>query len=252
MRTLHINGMTPPALTIAIALNEKGLAFSITQIDWRETPAAFARFSDSPEIAATLEGEFPILVDGMTAVSDSYFVLEYLDDAYPTPRLRPSDAYGQWQLQALARFFGERALPAISTLGVAQAFGGGAAVTALFENATALTSERRDAWLAAAEPTSENAIEESRRKLGLLFDRLDAMLVGGQPWLLGQDYSLSDIAAFALVHPFLDGSLDAEGLAIGEALRLWRERVLARPAVQAALTLAKPAFLPGPEHARWG
>jgi GST-like protein len=252
MRTLHINGMTPPALAIAIALKEKGLAFTITQIDWRETVTAFARFSDSPEITATLEGEFPILVDGTSAVSDSYFVLEYLDDAYPAPRLRPSDAHGQWQLQALARFFGERALPAVSTLGVAQAFGGGAAVKALFENATALTSERRDAWLAAAEPTSQSAIEESRRKLGLLFERLEVMLDGGRPWLLGQDYTLSDIAAFALVHPFLDGSLRAEGLATGEALRFWHERVLARPAIQAALTLAKPAFLPGPEHARWG
>ena len=204
MRTLHINGMTPPALAIAIALKEKGLDFEIVDIDWRKTPAAFSRFSESLEIPATLEGEFPILVDDTTAVSDSYFVLEYIDDAYPLPPLRPDAAFGQWELQALARFFGERALPALSTIGVSQHFAGAAnagEVSGLFADAGSMTAERRDAWIAGSRPQDAGLIEESRRKVGLLFERLDGMLASGQRWLLGPDYALSDIAAFVLVHP---------------------------------------------------
>jgi len=255
MRTLHINGMTPPALAIAIALKEKKLDFHIVDVDWRQTPAAFSSFSDSLEIPATLEGEFPILVDDGMALSDSYFVLEYIDDAYPAPSLRPDAAYGQWQLQALARFFGERALPAVSSIGVSQHFSGVVStheVSILFAGAASLTSERRNAWIAASQPQDVALIEESQRKIGLLFHRLDGLLSDGRPWLLGQDYTLSDIAAFVLVHPFLDGQLDRGDLVISEAVASWRQRVAGRPAVDAALALREPAFLPGPEHARWG
>lgn len=255
MRTLHINGMTPPALAIAIALKEKKLDFQIVDVDWRQTPAAFSNFSDSLEIPATLEGEFPILVDDGIALSDSYFVLEYIDDAYPAPSLRPDTAYGQWELQALARFFGERALPAVSSIGVSQHFCQAAnadEVSALFADAASLTSERRDAWRAASQPQDVALIDESQRKIGLLFDRLDGLLSDGRLWLLGQDYTLSDIAAFVLVHPFLDGQLDRDGVSISEAIASWHQRMADRPAVRAALALREPAFLPGPEHARWG
>lgn len=255
MRTLHINGMTPPALAIAIALKEKKLDFQIVDADWRQTPAAFSHFSDSLEIPATLEGEFPILVDNGTAVSDSYFVLEYIDDAYPVPSLRPDTAYGQWQLQALARFFGERALPAVSSIGVSQYFSevvNAGEVSALFADADSMTSERRDAWIAASRSQDAGLIEESRRKVALLFERLDGLLSGEKPWLLGQDYTLSDIAAFVLVHPFLDGLLDRGDLSVSETVVLWHQRMVNRPAVNAALALREPAFLPGPEHARWG
>ena len=256
MRVLHINGMTPSALAIAIALEEKRLDYEIAAHDWRETPAALGAFGDSIELLNSLEGEFPILVDGDVAVGDSYFVLEYLDDRYPDPPLRPDDAYGQWQLQALARFFGERALPAVATLGVAQRSAGDipGEMIAGFRDASLLTSERRDAWTSALEqPQPASLIEESRRKLALLFERIGKALADRDgPWLLGQRYTLSDIAAYALVHPFVTGSLDAGDIAIGQAILDWHDRVDSRPTIRRATALREPAYLPGPEHARWG
>ncbi len=248
MRTLHITGMTPPALAIAIALQEKGLDFTVEPHRWQDSAAALAAF-DGIELANTLEGEFPILVDGAAAVSDSYFILEYLDDAYPTPPLRPADAYGQWQVQALARFFGERALPAVSTLSVAQRFDAGGEALA---DADALTDERRDAWRQARSGTVDPEVTaEAQRKLGLLFERIESLLGDGD-WLVGDAFGLGDIAAYALVRPFLADGLGSGDAAIGARTRAWFDRIGARPAVRAAIALGEPAYLPGPEHARWG
>ena len=252
MRILHLNGMTPPALAIAIALAEKGLDFEIVDHDWRQTAQALGQVADGLEVANTLEGEFPVLINDGAAVSDSYFVLEYLDDAYPEPALRPEDAYGQWQVQAFARFFGERVLPAVSTLGVAQRFGpviGGEKVLA---GADALSPERRDAWATAADDNAD-LLAESRRKLALFAARLDTALNDSDgEWLFGGAFTIADINAFVLAHPFVTETLAAEDVTFGEAVRAWHARMMERPAVKAALALREAAFLPGPEHARWG
>lgn len=254
MRTLHLNGMTPPALAIAIALGEKGLDFTMADHDWRATADALGEFADRLELTNTLEGEFPILVDDGTAVSDSYFVLEYLDDAYPDPPLRPADAYGQWQVQAFARFLGERILPAVSTLGVGQRFTGEAGHVAALASAPVLTPERRNAWTAASATGGDAELRsESLRQLRLFAGRLDeALSEAGGPWLFGARLTIADIGAFALVHHFLAGNLDGGAVAFSAAVRDWHARMADRGAVRQALGLREPAFLPGPEHSRWG
>jgi glutathione S-transferase len=255
MRTLHINAMTPPALALAIALIEKGLAFEIAEIDWRATPDGARRFA-AIEQRNGLEGEYPILVDGDDAVSDSWCVLEYLEDRYPTPPLSPADALGRWRIQALARFLGERAAPAVSTLTLAARFPREAVsedLRSAFSGSTALSLERRQAWDQAfdGDPRGE-LMADSRRKLDLLFERLDGLLAkNGGPWLFGAGYTLSDIAAFALCFPFLEAGVDG-GAGASERVQGWFGAVRHRTAVQAALALRPVEYLPGPEHARWG
>jgi glutathione S-transferase len=257
MTTLHINGWTPPAIAIAIALHEKSVAFDLAEHAWQDSATALAAFAGQLEPFNSLEGEFPLLVDGDGAINDSYFILEYLDDRYPHPPLRPADAFGQWEVQALARFFGERALPALSSLGVAQAKAKGewpsAAVTAL-AGAGVLTEERRAAWRDTLTRSGDEAVTaESARKIGLLFERLDKVLADhAGPWLLGQHFTLTDIAAFVLVDPFLSGQLFVTGAAPSAALRDWHNETSQRDSVKAVLTNIEPTFLPGPEHARWG
>lgn len=254
MYTLHINGWTPPAISVAIALREKGLEFGVTEHDWQSSAEALGAFADTPELLNTLEGEFPILVTDNAAISDSYFILEYLDDRHPSPPLKPADAYGQWQVQALDRFFGERALPAVSSLGVAKRFAGQewpAQTAGRF--ASTITPERQDAWKAAlSDPANAAVLEESNRKVGLLFERLDKTLAESSgEWLLGDRYTIADITAFVLADPFLSDMLKAE-IEPSEAVRDWHARVSERPAVAGALASLEPTFLPGPEHARWG
>jgi GST-like protein len=256
MYTLHINGWTPPAICVAIALREKGLEFAVAEHDWTVTPDALNEFAGTAELLHTLEGEFPILTADEVALSDSHFILEYLDDRHPKPPLKPADAYGQWQVQALDRFLGERALPAISTLGVTQFLSGrewSQEIIDRFAHATEMTPERRDAWRdALTAPATTEAVSESNRKLALLYERLDKALSSNARWLLGELYSLADIAAFTLVHPFLSSTLPAGGVDVPARVRTWHERVRRRPAVALVLAEVQPSFLPGPEHARWG
>ena len=252
MTTLHINGWIPPAIAVAIALHEKGVAFDLAQHRWQDSATALGAFAGQLEPFNSMEGEFPVLVDGSAAINDSYFILEFLDDRYLEPPLKPAGAYGQWQVQALARFFGERALPAVSSLGVASCFTP-EQVPGLTQ-AASLTPERRDAWLAALDgEATEPVIEESGRKIGLLFDRLEHTLAdSGGPWLLGTQFTLVDIEAFVLAHPFLAGQLPPVAVMPGMAVRDWHERISQRASVQAVLADIRPSFLPGPEHARWG
>jgi len=253
MPTLHINGWTPSARAIAITLGEKGIDYELVEHDWQDTPAAFAPFAGNREIANSLEGEFPILVDGGQTFSDSYFILEYIDERDPAAPLLPDDAYGQWRWQAFARFLGERALPAVSSLGVARRFG-------LLESDSSVavadlpTVERRIAWLnALSNPLDGKVIGESHRKLRLLLERLDTMLGESTgSWLLGSRYTLADIAAYVLVDPLLCGALGNVDVGATDTLRDWHERVGRRSAVQQAMGGWEMEFLPGPEHARWG
>jgi len=257
MISLHINGWTPPALAVAIALREKGVEFAVVEHDWQASAEALEPFAGQLEPLNSLEGEMPLLVADGVALCDSYFILEYLDDRHPAPALRPADAYGQWQVQALARFFGERALPAISSLGVAKRFGGQewpAETVARFSGAKTITSERRDAWNAAFTDADNESIKaESDRKVALLFERLDKTLAeSGGPWLLGEQFTLADIEAFVLTDPFLSGPLGFDGIDVSAAVRTWHDQVGQRPAVKATLANSEPAFVPGPEHSRWG
>lgn len=255
MRTLHTNGMTPGAIAIAIALHEKGLAFDHRARPWQETPAALAAIGDSPELTNAIEGEFPILADGAAVVNDTFFVLEYLDEAYPAPPLRPADAYGQWKVQAVNRFLGERALPAIASIGVARDFAdAGDANAGDFADAPNLTPERRGAWAAAlTDPANAEVIGESERKARLLLERIEQELAAsGGPWLLGEAHTIVDIAAYPLAGPLVDGTLIATDAAAGERTRAWCARMAERPAVQAVAALGAPAFVPAAEHARWG
>ena len=76
----------------------------------------------------------------------------------------------------------------------------------------------------------EDAKAES--KIAPMLDQLDAELARhGQPWLLGERYSVADAYAFVLCRWTRGFARPARSL---PHLRPWLERMLARPAVQRA------------------
>jgi len=64
-----------------MALAHKGL--SAESIPWC--------FTEKHAIAPHQSEKVPVLLDGDTAVRDSWAIANYLEDAYPEPRLRPAD-----------------------------------------------------------------------------------------------------------------------------------------------------------------
>ena len=75
---------------------------------------------------------------------------------------------------------------------------------------------------------------------GSLLDVLDARLEG-RTWILGDDYSIADVATLGWVRNLI-GFYEARELVAFDTLKnvpAWLERGLARPAVQRGLTIPK-------------
>lgn len=244
-----------------VTLYEKGEPFESRYVDWTRLEQAHTVTRPSLEAEENLEIEGPLLIDGGEPISDAFFMIEYLDERFPAPPLKPRTPYGDWQVQVWGRFLGERVAPAVSTLGVHRFL-----VPALRGRARDLRAsiermakpERRSAWNEALRgELPEQILAESRRKVALLVERIESALRGGRSWLVEDAYGLADIAAFSLSMSLPKLVPDLCGPERSPAMMDWLERMRARPAVASALALSrsgKPqeAFAPGPEHARWG
>ena len=73
---------SPYCWRIRLALHHKGLSFK--SIPWRMTEKDRIAFADTERV--------PVLVDGEQKLSDSWKILEYLDERYPTPSLEMNRA----------------------------------------------------------------------------------------------------------------------------------------------------------------
>ncbi|MGH8150248.1 MAG: glutathione S-transferase family protein, partial [Steroidobacteraceae bacterium] len=183
-----------------ITLFEKGVRFESRYIESGFEPFASPR--PSLEAEENLEIEGPLLVHDGQPISEAFFMIEYLDETFPDPALKPRTPRGDWQVQVWGRFLGERAAPAVMTLGVhrflAPALGSRAA---RLEPAVERLAkpERRTAWREALrDGFSPETLAESRRKAGLLVERVESALGERHSWLVEDTYGLADIAAFAL------------------------------------------------------
>jgi GSH-dependent disulfide-bond oxidoreductase len=82
----------------------------------------------------------------------------------------------------------------------------------------------------------ERYLAETKRLLGVLETRLD-----GRPWIIGEDYTIADIALVGWVRNLV-GFYGAREIVDFDSLKhvpAWLERCLARPAVQRGLDIPK-------------
>ena len=77
---------SPYAMSVFVALREKRLDFDVRAIDLDANQQFEAGYA-----ATSLTSRVPTLVDGEFALSESTAIEEYLDEAYPGPRLYPVD-----------------------------------------------------------------------------------------------------------------------------------------------------------------
>jgi glutathione S-transferase len=251
------------SLKALIALNEKGVDYRSRYVDWlnfEQFGPAMPRLNLEAEHDPEQEG--PVLVDGDAVISESFFMIEYLEDAYPEPALKPRTPLGDWQVQVWGRFIGERVAPAVSTLGGHKYLAPALREKRINSADQVLdrmqTQERRAAWAEAIEDSySDEEIADSRRKAGLLVERIEKALAGGSDWLVDDTYTLADIDAFAMANSLPKLLPDVANGEKAPRFTAWLERMRARPAVRKALAASrtgKPdeAFAPGPEHPRWG
>ncbi|MEH3108360.1 MAG: glutathione S-transferase family protein [Sphingomonas fennica] len=247
-----------PWLKPLIVLAEKAIPCTLKPVD----VLAFEQYGPAlppPTLETRLnpEGEGPLLVHDGRQLTESFFVSEYLDTVFDGPALRPAAPIAFNRMLAWARFSNEVFMPAANTLGcrayLAPLLAGQTPPAGVLDGIA--LGFVADGWRRAyAGDYPEALVAESRRKLGMALTRIEGMLADG-PWLLGADYTLADIDAFATARalPLLAPDLAGDKPRFAE----WLGRVEARPAVQAALATGgwdrpETAFAPGPEHARWG
>jgi glutathione S-transferase len=249
-----------------IVLYEKGLQFQSRYVDvlaFEQHQPGF--FPASRETALNPEGEGPVLMHDGQQISESLFIIEYLEDAFPPiagqKSLRGEGALSHARILAWGRFINEVFMPAVNTLGchsyLAPQFVGRDAKALEPLLSRIPTKHLQDAWrLALTNGYSEELLEDSRRKLVLGVGRFEEALAG-TGWLVGSTYSLADVDAFSICHALTTLAPGIVNESTAPRLLSWLNRIRARPAVQAALATSqtgKPheAFAPGPEHSRWG
>ena len=198
-----MNGWKP-----VIFLEEAGLDYELTAID-------FARKEQkSPDyLKINPNGRIPALIDRSNddfAIFESGAILWYLAEKYgpflsQDPKERSETL--QWLMFQMA--------------GVGPMMG------------QAMFFQRIAAPNGHDEPYSiQRYVDESRRLLDVLDKRLD-----GRDFLVGDTYSIADIATYPWARAWPWAKLDITGL---DHLKAWFQRIDNRPAVQKALTIPKP------------
>src|SRR5262249_46814175 len=150
---------------------------------------------------------------------------------------RPSQPVTFNRMLAWARFINEVFMPGANTLGCKQFL----APALAGRKPPGETIERialsfvREGWMRAySGDYPETLVAESRRKIGRAMKRIETALADG-PWLLGTDYSLTDIDAYAICRSL---PLLAPDLVEGHPRWAgWMARMQERAAVRKALAV---------------
>lgn len=209
--TLYSGPLSLFSRKVEIALAEKGLAHERIMVPFTQTEGY--RPKHPAVLAGNPKGQVPVLVDGDLTLFDSTVILDYLEDAYPTPPLFPRDAADRARCRLAELQADEIVMPDVRPL---------------MHRSEPPDPARRDAQEAGARK-AEDALRGHWR-------RLDGQL-GGR--LAGREFffeslTVADIAVFMTVlfalrlhGPRLDGF---------PALAAWYERLSARPAFARVLS----------------
>jgi glutathione S-transferase len=234
MLTLHHAWRSSASRRVRLCLAEKGLAFESRLVDLGKME------QHTPDyLKLNPLGVIPLLVlDDGRSVYESGTICEYLDETYPDPPLRPDDAYARAEMRNWIRHVDGL----IANLIVFNWVHSLAKVAAQWSDAELAeklknvpSKERQEAWLRAArKPYTEEERAEARARLVKLLDRMEAML-GRGPWLLGERYTIADIAVVPFVKR-IDEEIASDEMTAARHPRVheWWTAIQARPAFAAA------------------
>lgn len=117
MIELYHNDMSVCAQKVRLALAEKKLSWEGHHLNLR------AADQQKPEyLKLNPNAVVPALVDNGTVIIESTVINEYLDDAYPEPRLKPADAAGRARMRLWTKQLDEGVHAATSVVSSAIAF----------------------------------------------------------------------------------------------------------------------------------
>jgi glutathione S-transferase len=195
---LYDHPLSPYAQKVKILMREKDLAFEAMTPQGMGSGGAQGAF-----VEANPRAEVPTLVDGDVRVFDSTVILEYLEDAYPEPAMRPATAAERARVRMLEEVMDTH-----------------------FEAITWGVSEL--AWFRRAEGAQAAAMRANAARQIAGFYRWLERQLGDRTWFNGEAFGWGDLC----VVPFLNGSVgQGHALPDGSPLVGWLARANARPSV---------------------
>ena len=219
------------SLKVRICLHEK-------KLDWDDHPL-ISRNADHLSdwyLKLNPNGVVPTLVHDRRPVFESSVILQYLDQVFPDVALMPTDPYGQAKLRAWLAFVDAVPTPAVRFPSFQ--FGG------LLHKFQAMSQEQFDEQVTRRPVKaafyrkmdrmtgfSDAEMDEAYAAMRRTAARMDWMFDEyGGPWLLGEQYSLADIAVAPLIDRMEDLGLEALWLDDHPGVDVWLKRMQARAA----------------------
>ena len=193
MLELLNNAYSTCSQKVRLTLNEKGLSFTDTQLDFRRNEHLTPQY-----LKLNPNGVVPTLLHDDKPVIDSSVIMEYLDEVFPDRPLSPETALGRADMRAWLRYIEEVPTAAIRVPSFSQVF---------VRHYAAMSDEDFDA-AARARPLrthfyrkmgqtgfSDAEVDNSFRSLAQTIARMEARLANGA-WLCGDALTLADICVF--------------------------------------------------------
>jgi glutathione S-transferase/GST-like protein len=182
-----------PMLTLA----EKGVAYQSRYLDLLQFDQHKPAY-----LALNPDGTIPAMVHGSRVLTESTPMMEYIDDEFAGPPLKPKDAKARWRMRWWMRFFDSYFAPSLSMIGWSIFVGPAARQRPPEELRAAIEriplESRRIAWRKAVfNEFSAEELAESKRRVLFATLALERHL-SRFTWISGDTYSLGDINGFNL------------------------------------------------------
>ena len=214
-----------------LALAEKGVEYESRYLD-------LLRFDQHrPEyLKINPDGTIPALVHDDRVLTESTPIMEYVDEMFDGPALRPKDPLERWRMRWWMRFFDAYFAPSLSMIGWSVFVGPSVRQRDPKELEAAIEriplESRRIAWRKAMfnEFTAEE-LAESRRRVAFATDMLERHL-GEHRWVAGRTYSLADINGFNLAYALPFSQPDRCNDSRTPRIMEWLRSIYERPATR--------------------
>jgi glutathione S-transferase/GST-like protein len=194
-------------------------------------------------LAINPDGTIPAIVHGGFTMTESTPAMEYIDEAFDGPPLRPAEPYHRWRMRMLLRYMDNVVAPALAMIAsnrlAAPRFVGQDADELRAKLDRIPLPERRATWeklMFQATPLAD--IAESERRVADAICRFDDIL-GRRPWIASGTFSLADIGVFATFYSLPTAREHEVNDEATPHLMRWLRACHARPGLQAALRMGK-------------
>ena len=225
---LYHAGISNCSMRVRMTLEEKGLPWTSHHLN------ILKKEHITPEyFGINPNGLVPTLVHDGKVIIESDDIIDYIDDEFPDPPLKPADETRRKEMYNWLHRATAIHMQAVKTYIYFKRVGKKMALSKEYDekykslqtNPDLLEFHRKS----TNEGFSDREVAEAERILGECFSEMDSLL-GKQPWLAGDDFSLADIAWVPL--QFTLENLAGYELSPLKNVSEWTERLTERDSYQ--------------------